>query len=107
MAKFFGNIGYGIMTKTRPGIWEPVITVKPYSGEVLKNSRSLSPTSTLNDNIKLSNAISIVADPFANQNFQSILYIEYMGSKWKVSNVDVQFPRLILSMGGAYNGKTD
>jgi hypothetical protein len=59
---------------------------------------------TLNDNINMSNEISIVADPFANENFQSIKYIEYMGTLWRVNNVDVQYPRLILRMGGVYNG---
>ena len=92
------------MTKTRPGIWEPVITVKPYSGEVLKNSRSLSPTSTLNDNIKLSNAISIVADPYAYGNFYAMRYIKWMGVSWKITNIDVQRPRLTLTIGGVYNG---
>jgi len=105
MAKWYGKVGYGIPTETSPGIWEDVITEKPYSGDVLRNNRTLViSTDSLNDNINVSNQISIVADPFANSNFQSIKYIEYMGSLWKVKNVDVLYPRLILSMGGVYNG---
>ena len=104
MAKFYGRIGYGISTLTRPGVWEEVITDKLYSGDVLRNSRKLVIASgTLNDNVNMSNEISIIADPFANENFQSIRYIEYMSTLWKVLSVEVQYPRLILEMGGVYN----
>lgn len=106
MAKFYGKIGYGLSTETFPhsGIWEPVITERNYSGDLIRNSRKLEITTTLNYNVNMSNAISIVADPFANENFQSMLYIQYMGTLWKVSTVEVQYPRLILEMGGVYNG---
>lgn len=105
MAKFFGRVGYGMSTETCPGVWEDVITDKNYYGDVLRNSRKLVVASgTLNDNINMSNEISIIADPFATANFQSIKYIEYMGTLWKVINVEVQYPRLILGMGGVYNG---
>lgn len=104
MAKFYGKVGYGISTEITPGVWDDVITEKSYSGDVLRNSRKMTITTTLNDNISVSNEISIVADPFATSNFQSILYIEYIGTLWKVLNVEVQHPRLILGMGGVYNG---
>jgi len=108
MAKFYGKVGYGINTEVPvgSGVWKDVIIEHSYSGEILRNSRNLvSASNTLNDNIKMSNEISIVATPFANQNFQSIRYIEYMGTLWKVLNVSVQYPRLILGMGDVYNGK--
>jgi hypothetical protein len=54
--------------------------------------------------LAINNQISIVADPFANQNFHSMKYVEFMGTRWKITNVDVQYPRLILTMGGVYNG---
>lgn len=104
MAKYYGTVGYGIPTLIRSGVWKDVITEKNYSGDVIRNSRKLVATGTLNDNISMSNEISIVADPFATENFTTIKYIVYMGSKWKVTSVEVQYPRLILSMGGVYNG---
>jgi hypothetical protein len=105
MAKFFGKVGYGIQAEVVLGVWEDSIIEKEYSGDILRNSRKLVTASgTLNDNIKVSNEISILADPFANANFNSIRFIEYMGIKWKVDSVEVQYPRLILSMGGVYNG---
>lgn len=105
MAKFFGKVGYGIQVEVVLGVWEDSIVEKEYSGDILRNSRKLVTASgTLNDDVKVSNEISILADPFANANFHSIKFIEYMGIKWEVDSVEVQYPRLILSMGGVYNG---
>lgn len=102
--KWHGVIGYGETTETEPGIWTERITERVYSGEVLRNTRMLQTSGQVNDNINISNSISIISDPYANKNFHSIKYVEFMGTKWKVTNVDVQYPRLILSIGGVYNG---
>ncbi len=106
MSKWFGKIGYATTTEsaTAPGVWEEKITEKSYYGEVIRNTRRLQPSDQLNDNINVANEISIIADPFANQNFHTIRYVEFMGAKWKVSNIEVQYPRLILTIGGLYNG---
>lgn len=105
MAKWHGVIGYAETVQTTPGVWEEQITERSYYGEVLRNSRRLQTADQLNDNINISNEISIVADPYANQNFHAMRYVEFMGAKWKISNVDVQPPRLILTAGGVYNGE--
>lgn len=106
MAKFFGPVGYAIPTQVEPGIWKDQIIEHNYSGEVIKNSSGWSASSeSTNDNLRLNNQISIVADPFAYQNFHSIKYVQFMGTKWKVTNVDAsQYPRLVLNIGGVYNG---
>ncbi len=103
MAKFFGKIGYGVSQETKPGVWKDVITEREYFGDLLRNTRRLESAAQVNDNINISNEISIVADPFAYENFHSMRYVEFMGAKWKVSNVEVQYPRLILTIGGVYN----
>ena len=103
MAKFYGVIGYAETVETRPGIWEKQITERHYYGDVTRNTRRFQSSDKLNDNINISNEISIVADPFANQNFHSMAYVEFMGAKWKITNVEVQYPRLILSIGDVYN----
>ena len=106
MAKFYGLIGYANTVETAPGVYEEQITTKEYYGDLLRNSRKLQTSSdSLNDNINVANEISILADPFANNNFHSMRYVEFMGSKWKITSVDVQFPRLILTMGGVHNGE--
>ena len=102
--KWHGVIGYGETTETEPGICTEHITERVYSGEILRNTRMLQTSGQVNDNINISNSISIISDPYANKNFHSIKYVEFMGTKWKVTNVDVQYPRLILSIGGVYNG---
>lgn len=102
--KWYGVIGYAETVETSPGIWTEQITERKKSGDVIRNTRMLQNAGQVNDNINVSNMISIVADPYAKQNFHSIRYITFMGTKWKVSNIDVQFPRLILTLGGVYNG---
>jgi len=103
MAKFYGAIGYAETVETKPGVWEEQITEKMYYGELVRNTRKLQTADQLNDNINVTNEISIVADPFANQNFHSMRYVKFMGTKWKITNVEVQYPRLILTIGGVYN----
>lgn len=103
MAKFYGVIGYAETVETKPGVWKEQITEKMYYGELVRNTRKLQTTDQLNDNINVANEISIVADPFANENFHSMRYVEFMGAKWKITNVEVQYPRLILTVGGVYN----
>lgn len=103
MAKWFGTIGYADLVETSPGVWEEQITKRSYYGEVVRNTRRLQSTEHLNDDINVSNEISIIADPYAINNFHSMRYVEFMGAKWKVSNVDVQYPRLKLTLGGLYN----
>lgn len=105
MAKYYGIIGYVITEETSPGVWEEVTNERPYYGDIVRNMLQVQPSEQLNDNIKVANVISIVADPFANQNFHSMRYVEYMGTNWKISNVEVQYPRLMLTMGGVYNAK--
>lgn len=105
MAKFYGIIGYAETVETTPGVWTEVITERNYSGDVIKNTKRWQAGENLNDNLMINNTISIVADPFAYQNFHAIRYINWMGALWKISNVEVHRPRLILSIGGVYNGK--
>lgn len=105
MAKFFGSIGYAETVETKPGVWSEQITERQYYGDLVRNMRRLESTNQVNENINIQNEISIVADPYAYKNFHAIRYVEFMGTKWKVSSVDVQYPRLILSVGGVYNGQ--
>lgn len=104
MSKFYGAIGYAEQVETAPGVCRDMITEHSYYGDLVRNSRKLQSSGELNDNVVVSNEISIVSDPFANENFHSMRYVVYMGAKWKIVNVEVRYPRLILSLGGVYNG---
>ena len=103
MAKFCGVIGYAITRETEPGIYVEEIVENEYYGDVIRNTRRLKEANKVNDDINVSNQFSIVADPFANNNFHAMRYIVFMGTKWKITDVEVQYPRLILSVGGLYN----
>lgn len=103
MAKFFGKIGFAEFV-TVDGITTENVIERCYYGDVTRNTRKLESSGHLNDNVNVGNTISIVADPYANLNFFSMRYIEWMNAKWKITDVDVQYPRLILTIGGLYNG---
>lgn len=106
MDKWCGKVGYSVTEETEPGIWESKITEYEYYGDLVKNTiRRFQSSGEVNDNINILNNISIVADPFAYENFSHIVYAEFMGVKWKVSDIEVKYPRLILTLGGVYNGQ--
>ena len=105
MAKFYGAIGFAEMVEIRPGVYQEQITEYFYYCDLNRNSRRLQPTDQLNDNVIITNEVSIIADPHANGNFHSIRYVKFSGTKWKVTNIEVQYPRLILTLGGVYNGQ--
>lgn len=106
MPKFFGKVGFGMTQETSPGVWVDKITERDYRGDVTKMVRRLEGSEYLNDNLTVSNTISILADAFANENFFAIRYVQWGGARWKVSSVEVQRPRLILTLGEVYNGPT-
>lgn len=105
MAKWYGKVGYAVTENTEPGIWEPKITEREYYGDVISDRWKRQNSGENNDNINLSKTISILSDPFAIQNCSNIAYVEYLGTKWKVTDVEPQFPRLLLTVGGVYNGQ--
>lgn len=106
MAKFYAAVGYAESKETRPGIWEEIITERKYSGDIQKNVRRLEAGESINDDVVVNNLISVVADPYAYQHFFAIRYVKWMGAVWKVTNVEVQTPRLLLTIGGVYHGPT-
>lgn len=103
MAKFYGKIGYAEMVKSGPGVYEERIVERVHSGDFVRNTSKLVTSENLNDNINVSSEISIVSDPYAVQNYMQIRYVEFMGARWKVTSVEIKYPRLILSIGGLYN----
>lgn len=104
--KFYGIIAYATLEEIVPGKWKEVITEKQYRGDVVRVSRRLQSADKVNDDIHVNNEIRILADAFAYQNFQNIRYVVWMGTKWKVESVTVDRPRLVLQIGGEYNGRT-
>lgn len=108
MARFHGEVGYAQTEEIPPGsgIWVDVITEVPYTGDVIRNTRKLESGESLNDDISVGNSISIIADEYAIEHFFRIKYLRWAGVLWTVPMVEVKSPRLILSLGGVYNGPT-
>ena len=104
MAKYYGAIGFKESVETSPGIWEDRITERYYYGNLEHNSRRWENSGNQNDDLTISNRLSIIADAYAYQNFHAIVYAQFKGIKWKINTVEVEHPRLILQIGGEYNG---
>lgn len=104
MAKFHGKIGYSTSTEIAPGVWTDVISEREYYGDVIRESRQWTNSGNVNENLVAANRITITADDFAFHNRSSMRYVIWDGDYWKVTSVEVQRPRLILSLGGVYNG---
>jgi hypothetical protein len=104
--RFYGEVGYGESTETSPGVWDDNVSEMAYRGDVIRDTRRLEAGATLNDDLIVSNSISIVADEFAFAHYFEIKYVKWQGILWTVSAVEVRPPRLILTLGKVYNGPT-
>lgn len=104
MARFCGKVGYAETKEAAPSVWIPEITERTYYGDVYKDASKRQTGDKVNDDISLGNQFSIVADGYAWKKYPFIAYVEWMGVKWKVTGVEAQRPRLILTVGGVYNG---
>ena len=107
MARFYGEIGFLRTVEkdpvNRPGIYVEVLTKRKYSGDVFSNNRRWDQSGYLNDNLVINNRISIVADSFAKKNIGAMKYVRWQGIDWKITNAELQYPRIILTIGGEYH----
>lgn len=104
MTKFCGKVGYAKSEETATGVWTEKICERSYMGDVVRNTYQWANTENLNDDLNINNSISVIADSFAYEILPAIRYVKWMGAYWKVTSVDIQRPRLILTLGGVYNG---
>ena len=104
--KWYGKIGYALTEDNGDGVWIPTMSWKQYYGDVQRFFRRIEGAQNVNDNINIGNTISIIADPYAFKNAGYMKCIEWMGNLWEISSVDISYPRLVVSIGGVYNGDT-
>lgn len=104
MAKFSGLVGYVTQSETVPGVWTPVEITKPMRGDVIRQSSNSQNGDKVNSDITLSHRVSLVGDAFAFGNYFNISWLELYGMRWSVSSVEIQRPRIIVSLGGVWNG---
>lgn len=110
MSKYYGKIGYAVTVEMPEGsgVYVDKVVERPYYGDLLRYTSSRwVPGEGVNDNVTINNQISILADPFAYEHFHNIKFAEFMGVAWKVTSIEVQRPRLLLSLGGEWNGERE
>jgi len=104
MARFHGDIGFVVPVETAPGVWAPEEEVRTYFGDVNREGYRWEQGKSLNDQIVVTNYISIVADKFAYENLSAMRWVRWLGKKWSINSVEVNRPRLTITIGGLYNG---
>lgn len=104
MARFYGKVGFGVTEDAGHGVQVEEITERSYYGDVIRNVRVIDAPEKVTFDLSVNNSISIVADAYANEHFFAIRYVEWSGSLWIVDTVEVQRPRLLLRLGGVYDG---
>lgn len=105
MARFYGKVGFiGETTETSPGIWKELLEARPYYGDVVRNVRRTDGGAQVNATVSVANQISVVADAFAFDHIYAIRYVEWGSTAWEVTSVEVEHPRLVLTLGGVYTG---
>ena len=106
MPRYHGAIGFQEQVETAPGVWREQIVEHQYRGEITRNQIRWNTGSEMNDDLRIDNEISIIFDPYFEQHIASIRYITWMGSKWKVTSLSIQRPRVVLQLGGLYNDQS-
>ena len=104
MAKFYGKIGFVKTAEQEKDIWVTTEDVRSYCGDLVRNQRRWETSNSVNEDLNVSNEVSIVADQFAYDNLNAMKWVEVLGSKWKINSVTIDYPRISLTIGGVYNG---
>ncbi len=104
MARFSGNVGYIIEEETAPGVFTQEPIERQMFGDILRSSGSFGAGDKVNSDVRIQPRISVVGDAFAYAHFYDIRYVEYLGHKWDISYIEILRPRIILTLGGRYNG---
>ena len=102
--KWYGDIGFKEDVEVSPRVWRPTVVPRKFFGDVLNPSWREQQGDKINADLHVSNKLSVVADPYLQNNFHKIAYVEFGGAKWTVSDVvkDPDRPRLTLSLGPLY-----
>lgn len=108
MARFYGTVGYLRSEESdlenHPGVWKEITEERNYYGDIYQNSRRNDQNGSIIDSPVINNRISIVADSYANEHIGAMKYVKIRGTLWKITNIELQRPRIILTIGGIYHG---
>lgn len=101
--KFYGVIGFAYKKEVRPGIFSMVSEEHEAYGDVLSNVRRWETDNDINDDLVVSNQISVVASRFFCEHLGAMRYVRWNGTAWKIKSANLVRPRVILTLGGVYN----
>jgi hypothetical protein len=110
MSKYAGLVGYVTQEESVPGVWSQVEKTSTMKGDIIRQSSTngngarISDTGKINDDISLSHRVSLLGDAYAFNNYYAIKWIKIDGHKWQVTSVELQRPRIIITVGGLWNG---
>lgn len=104
MTRFSGMVGYVNLAETTPGVWEPVEKERKMKGDVIRQSSTNSNSGGLNDDVTLNHRISLIGDAYAFDNYYNIKYVKMNTTRWKVTGIEIERPRIIVTLGGVWNG---
>lgn len=103
--RFYGKIGFYEDSKENSiGVWSENINTRNYYGDILSDNRYWNQTETINDDLIIKNRLSILADSYAFKHFGAMRYVELYDQLWTIKNVEIKRPRIIITLGGVYNG---
>lgn len=108
MGKYYGLVGFAYQVDDEvPGVVSEKLVERPYYGEVIRNARRAQSGDKMNDDLTVSNQISLLLDPYLIDNYYRIRCLTFMGARWKVTNIEMRYPRIIVDIGGLYNGSSE
>lgn len=105
MPRCSGVIGYALAEETQPGVWTEDVIEKKYYGDIVRDNRKVIDQGVINGSFNINNNISVISNKFMLDNMAFMRYISFANSKWKINSVDIKPPRIIITLGGLYNGK--
>ena len=92
---------------TPTSVWKEFYAERTYKADVMSNGYRNQQGEGINDDYKINNKLSLLAcDAFTLSHLNSVIFCELYGVKWKVTSVDIQRPRLIVTLGGEYHEQT-
>lgn len=104
--KYSGLAGFNEKDiEVRPGVLQNQIKERRIKGNVLNYGHYNSDTpNSMQQDVSIRNRLSIIMDPYIKKNFNNILYVTFMNVRWSISSLTINGNRVILDLGGVYNG---
>jgi hypothetical protein len=109
MARFTGLVGYVTQEESVPGVWSQSETPKMMKGDIIRQSITngkgdrVADSGKVNDDVSLGHRVSLIGDAYAFANCFNMKWVQINGIKWSISSIEMQRPRIIVSLGGMWN----